>query len=115
MKKSNKGLAVIVIITGFIFTFFLVFLIPVNFGQLFKGDNVLNGIFIAIPILLALIFVFLLTYYINQFSLIRTIEIENENVLGRKSEFNNLYVFQKKVFALSRFRKKQTQHVTSPL
>ena len=60
MKKSNKGLAVIVIITGFIFTFFLVFLIPVNFGQLFKGNTLLNGIFIAIPILFALIFIFLL-------------------------------------------------------
>ena len=52
-----------------------------------------------------------LTYFVNRISLIKTIELENENVLGKKSEFNNLYVFQKKVFVLARFRKKQPQHV----
>ena len=107
----NKALAIFVIIAGFLFTFFLVFLVPVNFGQLFKGNLLLNGIFIAIPIVLAIIFVILLTYYVNRVSLLKTIELENENVLGRKSEFNNLYVFQKRVFLLARFRKKQSQHV----
>ena len=109
----NKRLAVFVFIAGFLFTFFLVFLVPVNFGQLFKGDLLLNGIFIAIPIVLAVTFVILLTYYVNRVSLLKTIELENENVLGRKSEFNNLYVFQKRVYLLSRFRKRQSQHVIS--
>ena len=108
---KNKGYAALVIIFGFLFTFFIVFLIPVNFGQLFKGDLLLNGVFIAIPIVLAVVFVIVLTYYVNRVSLIKTIELENENVLGRKSEFNNLYVFQKRVFILARFRKKQPQHV----
>ena len=109
----NKALAIFVIIAGFLFTFFLVFLVPVNFGQLFKGNLLLNGIFIAIPIVLAIIFVILLTYYVNRVSLLKTIELENENVLGRKSEFNNLYVFQKRVFLLARFHKRQAQHVIS--
>ena len=108
---KNKGYAALVIIFGFLFTFFIVFLIPVNFGQLFKGNLLLNGVFIAIPIVLAVVFVIVLTYYVNRVSLLKTIELENENVLGRKSEFNNLYVFQKKVFILARFRKKQPQHV----
>ena len=108
---KNKGYAALVIIFGFLFTFFIVFLIPVNFGQLFKGNLLLNGVFIAIPIVLAVVFVIALTYYVNRVSLLKTIELENENVLGRKSEFNNLYVFQKKVFILARFRKKQPQHV----
>ena len=110
---KNKGYAALVIIFGFLFTFFIVFLIPVNFGQLFKGNLALNGIFIAIPIVFAVVFVIMLTFYINRVSLIRTIEIENENVLGRKSEFNNVYAFQKTVFLLARFRKKQPQHVIS--
>ena len=50
---KNKGYAALVIIFGFLFTFFLVFLIPVNFGQLFKGNLALNGLFIAIPIAFA--------------------------------------------------------------
>ena len=108
---KNKGYAALVIIFGFLFTFFIVFLIPVNFGQLFKGNLLLNGVFIAIPIVLAVVFVVVLTYYVNRVSLLKTIELENENVLGRKSEFNNLYVFQKRVFILARFRKKQPQHV----
>ena len=108
---KNKGYAALVIIFGFLFTFFIVFLIPVNFGQLFKGNLLLNGVFIAIPIVLAVVFVIVLTYYVNRVSLLKTIELENENVLGRKSEFNNLYVFQKRVFILARFRKKQPQHV----
>ena len=110
---KNKGYAALVIIFGFLFTFFLIFLIPVNFGQLFKGNLLLNGIFIAIPILLAVIFVIALTYYVNRISLIKTIELENENVLGRKNDFNNLYVFQKRVYLFARFRKKQPQHVIS--
>ena len=108
---KNKGYAALVIIFGFLFTFFIVFLIPVNFGQIFKGNLLLNGVFIAIPIVLAVVFVIVLTYYVNRVSLLKTIELENENVLGRKSEFNNLYVFQKRVFILARFRKKQPQHV----
>ena len=111
--KVRKRLAALVIIAGFLFTFFLVFLIPVNFGQLFKGDKLLNGIFIGIPIILAVAFVISLTYYVNRRSLIKTIELENENVLGKKSDFNNVYAFQKTVFLLARFRKKQPQHVIS--
>ena len=110
---KNKGLAIFVFVLGFLFTFFLVFLIPVNFGQLFQGNHVVNGIFIAIPIIFAVLFVIFLTYYVNKVSLTRTIELENENTLGRKSEFNNLYVFQKKVYLMARFRKKQAQHVIS--
>ena len=110
---KNRRYAALVIIFGFLFTFFLVFLVPVNFGRLFKDNLLLSGLFIAIPILFAIAFVISLTYYVNRRSLIRTIELENENVLGRKSDFNNLYVFQKRVLTLSRFRKKQPQHVIS--
>ena len=110
---KNKGYAALVIIFGFLFTFFLVFLVPVNFGQLFKNNLLLSGLFIAIPILFAIAFVISLTHYVNRRSLIKTIELENENVLGRKSEFNNVYAFQKTVFLLARFRKKQPQHVIS--
>ena len=110
-KKTNRKLQVLVVITGFLFTFFLVFLVPVNFGQLFKGDLLLNGIFIAIPIIFAILFIVTLTYAINRVSLIKTVELENENVLGRKSAFNNLYAFQKRVLALSRFRRRQSQHI----
>ena len=112
MTKRSKTLLTFVIIVGALFTLFLVFLVPVNYGNLFKGDSILNGLFIALPILFAVLFVILLTYFINQESLIRTIQLENQNVLGKKSEFNNLYAFQKEVFRAGRFRsKKQSKHI----
>ena len=111
MTKRNKRLLIHVILIGFIFFMLLLFLVPVNFGNLFKGDEVMNIIFIALPILFAIIFVFMLTYYISQLSLIKTIQIENQNVLGRKSTFNNLYSFQKKVYEVAKHRRRQSQHV----
>ena len=108
---NSKKLFVLVLITGVLFTLFLIFLIPVNFGQLFKGNLLLNGLFIAIPIALAVGFVVALSYFINRESLIKTIQIENQNILGRKSAYNNLYAFQKTVLVLSRHRHKQAQHV----
>ena len=109
MKEKKLGITTIVF--GVLFLFFLIFLVPVNFGHLFKDDTISNAIFTTLPIILAVIFVISLSYYINKVSMINTIELENENQLGRKSDFNNLYVFQKKILARMRFRKKQKQHV----
>ena len=113
MVKRSKRLLVHVIIIGFIFTMLLLFLVPVNFGQLFNGDQVLNIIFIILPIIFAIIFVFALTYYISQESMLRSLLLENQNVLGRKSTFNNLYAFQKKVYFARRFRNRQAQHIVA--
>ena len=107
----EKKLAVLTIISGVLFAFFTIFLIPVNYGHLFNNDAVLNGIFIAIPLALAIVFIILLSYYLNRVSMIKTIELENENQLGEKSDFNNIYVFQKQILSRMRFHKKQKQHV----
>ena len=111
MTKRSKRLLVFVLIIGFIATMLVIFLVPVNFGQLFKGNVVLNGIFIGLPIVFSILFVFMFTYFLSQESMIRTIQIENQNVLGRKSTFNNLYAFQKKVYKAARLRKRQAQHI----
>ena len=52
----EKKLAIITIIAGVLFALFLVFLVPVNYGHLFNDDAILNGLFIAIPIILAIVF-----------------------------------------------------------
>ena len=111
MIKRSKKLLAHVIAIGFVFTMLLIFLIPVNFGQLFKGDHVLNIIFIVLPVIFAVLFVFALTYFVSQESLVRTLQLENQNVLGKKSTFNNIYAFQRTTLRMSRFRKKQSQHI----
>ena len=108
---KEKKLAILTIITGFLFTFFLVFLVPVVFGHLFKSNVVCNIIFLAIPIVLAALFIFLLSYYINKVTLLNNVEIENETQFGKKSDFYNLYLFQRTVYRHSRMRDKQKQHV----
>ena len=92
---KEKKLAILTIITGFLFTFFTVFLVPVVFGHLFKGNVPCNIIFVALPIVLAALFILVLSYYINKVTLLNSIEIENETQLGKKSDFYNLYLFQK--------------------
>ena len=113
MEARSKRLLVLVIVIGFIFSMLLIFLVPVNFGNLFQGDEVMDIIFIGLPILFAIIFVITLTYFINQRALMKTITLENQNVLGRKSTFNNMYAFQKAVYRASRFRAKQHQHIVA--
>ena len=108
---TQKKLAILTIISAALFVFFLVFLVPVTIGHLFKENFWLNSLFILIPILLAALFIFLLTHYINLVSLNKTIQLENENQLGKKSSFYNLYYFQKVVYNHSKFHGKHKQHV----
>ena len=111
MTKSSKKALILVIIIGFIFSMLLLFLVPVNFGQLFKDNLLVQSIFILLPIAFGILFVFSLVHFISQESLLKTIQNENQNNLGRKSTFNNLYAFQKKVERATRFRRKQSRHV----
>ena len=108
---NNKKLFVLTIVTGVLFTLLIIFLVPVLVGHLFKDNLLLNIIFVLLPVAFAVLFVVSLAFFINKESLIRTIQLENENILGRKSSFNNLYAFQKKVYVLRAHRKKQAQHI----
>ena len=108
---KSKKLFVSTIVIGVIFTLFLIFLVPVLIGRLFKDSSALNLLFVLLPILFSVLFVVLLALFISRESLMRTIQLENQNILGRKSAFNNLYAFQKKVYVLSRYRKRQAQHI----
>ena len=89
---KSKKLFVATIVIGVIFTLFLIFLVPVLIGRLFKDSSALNLLFVLLPILFSVLFVVLLALFISRESLMRTIQLENQNILGRKSAFNNLYV-----------------------
>ena len=108
---KEKRYAILTIVLGFLFTFFLIFLVPVVFGHLFKGNVFCNIFFLVLPIGLAISFIFALTHYINRVTLLNTIEIENENQLGKKCGFYNLYLFQRTSYDRAKARKRQKQHV----
>ena len=113
MLQRLRRLFIYVIVTGVLFVAFVGLLVPIIFFQMFEGNKLLNGIFIAMPIVFSVAFVVFLAYYINQRSLINTLQLENQNILGKKSTFNNLYSFQKKSIIASKFRQKQAQHIVA--
>ena len=113
MLQRLRRLFIYVIVTGVLFVAFVGLLVPIIFFQMFEGNKLLNGIFIAMPIVFSVAFVVFLAYYINQRSLINTLQLENQNILGKKSTFNNLYSFQKKCIIASKFRQKQAQHIVA--
>ena len=113
MLQRLRRLFIYVIVTGVLFVAFVGLLVPIIFFQMFEGNKLLNGIFIAMPIVFSVAFVVFLAYYINQRSLINTLQLENQNILGKKSTFNNLYSFQKKCIVASKFRQKQAQHIVA--
>lgn len=111
MQVRSKRFMVLVIVLGVFTTFFIAFLIPVVLGDIFEGNHIINIIFIGSPILFSAAFVLALAYFIYKESTLRVLQLDNLNVLGKKTDFNNLYSLQRKVFSIARFRKKQAQHI----
>ena len=112
MRTSKRILAAL-IITGILLTILLVFTGLILIGRLFGDDillaNLVNGTTIGMTVL----FVASLFTFINNQSMIKTIQKDNEYNLGVKSAFNNLYSFQKRLEYLTVLNgwKKSEQHI----
>ena len=113
MNPRNKKLLAVVIVIGSIFVLSLVFLAIGQFSSLFKAEELLGNLVITLAILFSIVFAITLSYFFNQLSLIKTLQMENETNLGVRSSFNNLYAFQKRLEILSVIhqRRKHTQHI----
>ena len=109
--KGNKRNTAFVIISSVLFLVNVVILIIFTVTKAFEGRVFLEAVLVGLLVLLAALLSISLLLFFNQFALYRTLQIENSYSLGKKSTFNNIYVFQKRVLALSRFRKRQAKHV----
>lgn len=113
MKAKSKKLLIPVIIIAVLFVVSLILLAIGQFSKFFIEQNLLGNISITFSILISIVFAIILSYFINQLSLLKTLQMENETSLGVRSSFNNLYAFQKRLEFLSAIhsRRKNSQHI----
>ena len=113
MNTNKKRYLVPVIISGLIFVALLIFLAIGQFSGLFDKRFFLSNVIITLAILFAIIFAIVLSWYVNRISMIRTLETENEYNLGARTEFNNLFAFQKRLETLTTIyqKRKYSEHV----
>ena len=108
--KTNKN-AFFVILTGALFLVDLILLIIFTATGLLEGNPALEVALIGLLVLFAGLLAISSLLFFNHHALIKTLQIENAYVLGKKSSFNNMYIFQKKVTTMSKLKSKAGKHV----
>ena len=109
--KANRNHAIFVITAGTIFAALIVVsLVFTNIG-IYQGRVFLEIIIDGLLVISAGVFALSLFAYFTHSALIKNIQAENEYILGKKSDFNNAYAFQKKVNRYARYRQRQSQHL----
>ena len=111
--KANKRNTVLVLLALFGFVAVILLLVIFTVNNFFDGRALLEAILIGVLVIFAALLAISLFFYFNQYAVIKTLQVENAYVLGKKSDFNNLYAFQKRVIQISRFKKKATHHVVA--
>ena len=109
--KTRKRNAFFVILAGALFLADVIVLIVFTATKFFEDKAFLEAALIALLVISAALLATSLFLFLNQFALLKTLQIENAYVLGHKSTFNNLYIFQKKVITASHLRRRQTRHI----
>ena len=114
MKKNNKAMFVMVIIFSIVVALMFIFLGFVLLGRIFGDDNLVPNIINAITFGLVIIYILILSFYINGRYTLVSIQNDNEYNLGERNTFNNLFAFQRDVqlrFALNKRFARNTQHI----
>ena len=109
--KTNRRNTIFVVAAAIIFVAVIAVLVVFTVTGLFVGQELLEALLIAGLVLSAALLAVTLFMFLNQHALIKTLQVENAYVLGKKSDFDNLYGFQRKVGQAIRFRKKQSRHI----
>ena len=109
--KTNRRNTIFVIAATVIFVAIVALLIIFSVIGLFDKNTLLEALLVASLVLGSALLAIALFLFLNQYALIKTLQVENAYVLGKKSDFNNLYGFQRKINVVSRFRKKQSRHI----
>ena len=109
--NTNKKNTILVIASAVIFVAVIVVLVVFTLIDLLADSALLEALLIAGLVIAAALLAVTLFAFFNQYSLIKTLQVENAYILGKKSNFNNLYGFQRKIDVVSRFRKKQSRHI----
>ena len=107
MRKYLTFVIVSAALFGTVLTLQIVFSFIPQLDENELVEAILNSLF---PLTAAAFAISLFAYFAHS-NLMRSIQLENEYILGKSSDFNNSYVFQKKATSLAKHRKKQVQHI----
>ena len=111
MNKANKNYLIILIAAGSLFTAIVIVLLILSGVGFFNGREFIEAVLVGIAIILAAFFAISLFVFFNHQTLMKTLEVENEGILGKKSTFSNAYLFQKRALSLAKYRSNQKQHI----
>ena len=109
--KTNKRNTFFVLLASALFLADVIVLIVFTATKFFDGREFLEASLIGLLVLTAAMLATSLFLFLNQFALLKTLQVENAYVLGQKSIFNNIYIFQKKVITASSLRRRQKKHI----
>ena len=109
--KTNKRNTIFVVASAVLFVAIIIVLVVLTAAGAFENNALLEAILIAGLVIAAALLAITLFMFLNQYALVKTLQVENAYILGKKSDFNNLYGFQRKVATAARFRKKQSRHI----
>ncbi len=109
--KTNKRNTFFVLLASALFLADVIVLIVFTATKFFDGRELLEASLIGLLVLTAAMLATSLFLFLNQFALLKTLQVENAYVLGQKSIFNNIYIFQKKVITASSLRRRQKKHI----
>ena len=111
--KTNKRNTIFVLLAALGFVAIILLLIIFTANNYFDGRALLEAILIGVLVIFAGLLAISLFFFFNQYTVVKTLQVENAYVLGKKSDFNNIYAFQKRVTSLARFKKKSAQHLVA--
>ena len=109
--RTSKRNAFFVVLAAILFLSNIIVLVVFTATNFFEGRAFLEALLIGSLVIAAGLLATALFLFLNQFVLLKTLQVENAYVLGQKSIFNNIYIFQKRVITASHFRKKQKRHI----
>ena len=109
--KTNKRNTALVLLASALFLADIIVLIVFTAINFFDDKPVLEAGLIGVLVIVAGLLAAALFLFLNQYALLKTLQIENAYVLGQKSFFNNIYIFQKRVISASNFRRRQKKHI----
>ena len=103
--KTSKRLLAFLIIFGSLLVLDLIFLSIIEFAHIFGDNQLVDFIVTVFAFVFLVLFVTALYLFINNRSVIRTLQNDNEYNLGKRSAFYNAYAFQKRVENVLRLQK----------
>ena len=88
--KTNKRNTIFVLLATLGFVAIIILLIVFTVNGYFADHALIEAILIGVLVLLAALLAIALFFFFNQYAVLKTLQIENAYVLGKKSDFNNI-------------------------